>query len=129
MNEQEIKQIFGIKTYQQRTVKQNRSLHLGLSMLADALNEAGLDQRKVLKPSIAIPWDMISIKEQLFKPILNAVKHKESTTEMDTTDLTEIWDILFKHLGERFTIEYIPFPSEENTENYLKSLYEKPEIS
>ena len=39
----------------QRTPRQNRSLHMWLRMVADDLNNAGLDQRKVLKPEIAIP--------------------------------------------------------------------------
>jgi hypothetical protein len=100
-----------------RTTTQNKSLHLGFELLADALNDAGLDQRKVLKPSISIPWSGASVKEQLFKPIMTAMLEKKSTTELDKQgEIDEVWDMLFKHLGEKFHIEYIPFPHTEEGE-------------
>ena len=37
-----------IKTGKQRTQAQNRSLHKYLTMLSDALNDAGLDMKKTL---------------------------------------------------------------------------------
>lgn len=39
----------------ERTLTQNRAIHLWFTMLADALNDAGLDMRTVLKPEIEIP--------------------------------------------------------------------------
>ena len=68
----------------QRTIKQNKSLHLWFRLLADTLNEAGLDMRTVLKPSISIGWNDKTIKEYIFKPILEAMLLKKSTTEMTT---------------------------------------------
>ena len=111
--------MFGVKP--QRTNKQNKALHLSFRLLAEQLNEAGLDQRVVLKPSIRIPWDEKAIKERLFRPIMKAMKHKKSTTELDRVEITPIWDVLMMHLGEKHGLEYIPFPSEEFTENYLNS--------
>ena len=107
--------------YPPLTRKQQKSLHLSFRLLAEALNEAGLDQRVVLKPSIQIPWDEKAIKERLFRPIMTAMKHKKSTTELDRVEITPIWDVLMMHLGEKHGLEYIPFPSEEATENYLNS--------
>ena len=40
----------------QRTLQQNKALHKYFEILADTLNEAGLDARVVLKPEIEIPW-------------------------------------------------------------------------
>jgi hypothetical protein len=85
--------------------------------LADVLNDAGLDQRKVLKPSISIPWSGASVKEQLFKPIMKGMFEKESTTQLDKQgEIDKVWDMLLKHLGEKFHVEYLPFPHLEEGE-------------
>ena len=88
-------------------------------MLADELNDAGLDLRKVLKPEIEIPWSKESIKNFLWRPVQEIYLSKKSTTELTTKDIDEIWEILNRHLGEKFGI-HIPFPSEE--EMVLKEL-------
>ena len=81
-------------------------------MLADELNGAGLDQRKVLKPSIAIPWTPHSIKEQLFRPVMKAQLGKESTTELTTTEIDKVYDTINRHLGDTFGLT-VAFPSVE----------------
>ena len=94
-----------------RTNQQNKALHKFFSLLANTLNEAGLDQRKVLKPSIAIPWTPESIKEQLWRPIQLALLFKKSTTELDKhMEIDQVHEILMKHLGEKFGVEFIDFP-------------------
>ena len=115
------------KQEKQRTLQQNKSLHLFFKLLADELNNAGLYMKKVLKPNIEIPWNDKTIKEYLWKPIQKAMLLKESTTEMNTGDMTKIWEVLNLHLGEKFGLEVPPIPSQENTDNYLQSLenYEK----
>ena len=70
----------------QRTDQQNRALHLYFTQLAKILNEAGLDMRKVLKPSINIPWTAKSIKENLWRPIMKIQLGKDSTTELTTKE-------------------------------------------
>ncbi len=98
-----------------RTIPQNSALHLGLGMIAKALNMAGLDMRKVLKPEIEIPWTVQSIKEFLWRPVQKAMTGKKSTTELAKIgELEEIWDVIMRHLGEKHGVEYIPFPSEAN---------------
>lgn len=107
-----------------RTIRQNKALHLWFTMLANDLNNAGLDMRVVLKPEIDIPWTPANVKEHIYKPILKALTLKESTTQMDTKDPTVIWDIINRHLGEKFDFEVPAFPSEELLDEYLKS-YER----
>lgn len=112
------------KEKKQRTIKQNKSLHLWFRLLADTLNEAGLDMRTVLKPSISIEWNDKTIKEYIFKPILEAMMLKKSTTEMNTKDIDKVWETINLHLGEKFGVEVPPIPSQEQTESYIKSLTE-----
>lgn len=96
----------------QRTLQQNKALHLMFDMLADNLNQAGLDMRKTLKPSVEIPWSGESVKEYLWRPIQKAQLGRESTTELTTTDIDKVFDTINRHLGDRFGI-YVPFPSIE----------------
>jgi len=84
----------------QRTDRQNRALHLWLTMLADALNAAGLDQRKVLKPSVSIPWTPEAAKEQLWRPIQEAMFGKRSTTELARGEVGRVEEVLTRHLAQ-----------------------------
>lgn len=95
----------------QRTSQQNRALHKAFQLVAESLNDAGLDQRKVLKPSVDIPWTHEAVKENLWRPIQKAMYNKHSTTELDKVkEIEHIWDTLMRHLAEKFHLEYIPFP-------------------
>lgn len=98
------------KSYPKRTNQQNKAIHILFTEYAKALNEAGFDMRKTLKPSIAIPWTGRSVKEFLWKPIQKAQLNKTSTTELTTVEIDEVFDTINRHLGERIGI-HIPFPS------------------
>lgn len=99
-----------------RTNQQNKALHLFFTQLADQLNSAGLDMKKTLKENVDIPWQPSSIKEYLWRPIQLAATGKESTTELDSKEIDDIYDILNKHLGEKFSVN-VAFPSVEELEN------------
>lgn len=100
------------KIYPQRTVRQNKALHVLFGLLATTLNDNGLDMRKTLKPSVEIPWSAQGVKEYLWRPIQRAQTTKNSTTQLTTKEIDEIFDTLNKHLGEKFGV-HIPFPSIE----------------
>ena len=71
----------------QRTLTQNRALHLYFQLVADTLNDAGLDMRVVLKPEIDIPWSKNTVKEFLWKRIQEIQLRKASTTELTTKEI------------------------------------------
>lgn len=98
------------KVYPQRTKQQNKALHVLFGMLAQELNDNGLDMRKTLKPDIDIPWGANTVKEYLWRPIQVAQLGKKSTTELTTVEIDKVFDTINKHLGEVFGI-HIPFPS------------------
>ena len=100
------------------TRQQRKALELFFTQLAETLNDAGLDQRKVLKPSIQIPWDHNSVKNSLWREIQKAMFNIESTTELDKKQIDKIYEVLMRHLGEKFGVQQ-DFPSEEN--KYLNS--------
>lgn len=94
----------------QRTLTQNKALHKFCELLADELNAAGLDIKTVLKPSVDIPWRKESVKEFLWRPIQNAMVQKESTTELNSVEPSEIHAVLMRHLSEKFGI-YVSWPN------------------
>lgn len=99
-----------------RTEAQNKSLHLWFTQLADELNNAGLDMRTVLKPSVSIPWTARNIKEYLWRPIMQAQLGKDSTTELTTKEIDQVFDVINRHLGEKFSV-HVDFPSTETIIN------------
>jgi len=97
-----------------RTSTQNSALHLGFQLIADALNGAGLDMRKVLKPEISMDWNTLTVKEYLFKPVMKLMTLKDSTTKLDkTAEIDKVWETVMRFLMENHHIEYINFPSDE----------------
>ena len=107
-----------------RTAKQNDSLHLYLSQLAQELNDSGQDMRKVLKPTVDIPWSTDTAKRFLWKPIQKVMVDKESTTDLTTDEVDKIYRVLDRHVSEKCGL-HVPFPSVEETESYLQSLEQK----
>ena len=82
-----------------RTQRQNRSLHLLMTNIADELNESGLSMMRVLKHNAEIPWTPEAVKEYLLRPIIVAMHTKHSTTELDTKQIGEAIDVLCMHLA------------------------------
>lgn len=76
------------KETEQRTIKQNKSLHKYCDMVANALNDAGLDMSVV----------MIGDYERIKKPIKNATnKYLYGKQSEDLTN--EIMDIIYGYLA------------------------------
>lgn len=95
-----------------RTNRQNAALHLYCQMLADSLNDAGLDQRRTLRQDIDIPWTMEAVKEHLWRPVQVAVIDKESTAEPDSDEYAKVYDVLNRHLISRLGVS-VPWPQRE----------------
>jgi len=107
---------------EQRTLKQNNSLHLYCRKLADELNGKGFDMRVVLKPEYKIRWDDKSVKENLFKPIAKALYNLDSTTKLDKKQVSRVHEELMQMLVDKFPeLDWIELPSEENSEEYFNS--------
>lgn len=96
-----------------RTNQQNKALHKLYELLAEELNDSGLYMQKVLKPTVDIVWTRENVKEYLWRPIMKAQLGKESTTELTTKEIDDIFDTLNKHLGEKFGL-HVAFPSIEH---------------
>lgn len=97
----------------QRTLTQNRALHLFCQWLADTLNEAGYDMRRTLREDVDVPWTQASVKEYLWRPIQEAMTQKESTTEITTLEPTAIHSVLSRHLAQKLGVQCPEWPKRE----------------
>jgi hypothetical protein len=98
------------------TRQQQKAMHLWMKQVAEELNEAGLDMKKVLRPSIDISWTDKSIKEYLWRPVQYALLHKKSTTILTRKEIDIVWEELNRFLGEKHGI-HVPFPCIESLIN------------
>lgn len=94
----------------QRTMTQNKALHLWFRFLAETLNDAGLDMRTVIREDVDIPWTESAVKEYIWRPVQKALQQKESTTEANRTDYTAVREVIARHLGEKFGVQVPEWP-------------------
>lgn len=97
-----------------RTLTQNRALHLWLKWLAEALNAAGCDMRRTLKPEAEIPWTAEAAKEHLWKPIQEAMTGKASTADADRPDYARVQETLARHMASKLGVQAPPWPKKED---------------
>ena len=96
-----------------RTAQQNKAIHCYFRLLAAALNDAGYDMKRVLKQSVDIPWTEDSVKRHLWKPIQDAMIGKMSTTQLETFDVSEVYDCLNRHTASKLAVS-VAFPEEDH---------------
>lgn len=96
-----------------RTTLQNRALHKFCSLLSEALNSSGWDMKRTLSKQAEIPWNADTAKQWLWKPIQKAMFNKESTTELDTNEVSQVYEVLNRHTSSKFGVS-IPFPDRFN---------------
>lgn len=104
-----------------RTPRQNRSLHKWLTWLAEVLNNAGLDQKKVLKPEIEIPWTQEAAKIHLWHPIQKAMFDTDSTADMTKLQVGEVEKTLTRHLTQKFGVEIPEWPHYKTEQEYIEA--------
>ena len=100
----------------QRTDQQNKALHKYFSLLAEALNDAGYDMQHVLtQKQVSIPWSGDRVKDLLWREIQRAMLNKESTTELNRSEVSQVYEVLDRHISEKFGV-HVEFPSEDRLE-------------
>lgn len=99
----------------QRTIQQNKSIHVGAQNIADVLVENGISLNKVIK-NLEVRPSMESVKD-IFRSIAESKYGIKSTTELKSNQVTEVWEDLIKAVSESTGI-FIPFPSKEEFINY-----------
>ena len=94
------------------TAAQHRSVFLYCDLLSKELNGRGLDMVKTLKAGVDIPWSKESARRFMWQPIQEIKFDKKSLTQLKTHEITKIYDVINRHLSDKFGV-YVPFPSKE----------------
>lgn len=84
-----------------RTSSQNAALHATFRRLATALNEAGYDMKSDVVTKREIPWTENSVKEVLFKPIIEHMFDADSTTKLTIEELSDSVETLLREISKR----------------------------
>lgn len=97
-----------------RTTQQNKAMHVYFTMVAEALNDAGLTVEEVIKHyRIELHWTDIMVKELIWKTAQRSMLKKESTTELrKQKEIDLIWEVVNRFLA-KLKVESIAFPSIE----------------
>jgi hypothetical protein len=105
-----------------RTITQNKALHKYFELIAQELQNQGQTMQGVIKKidMCEITPTTRTVKEIIFKPIQEATLGKKSTTELTTSEINQVYEIMSMFLAKEFEIS-IPFPSYEQSDNYIKS--------
>lgn len=93
----------------QRTTRQNNAMWLWLDQLSEALNDAGYDMKRTLKPHIEIPWNKERAKEHLWDPIQEIMTKKDSSKRISKQEVNEIQEVVARYLAQNTGVS-VPFP-------------------
>lgn len=95
-------------TKKQRTVNQNKAIHLWFEQVADVAQSEALTLDQIVMPSMELPMTKEIVKE-LWKSVQYKLYGTYSTAEMTSDQVDKIYDVLNKHLGQNVGI-FVPFP-------------------
>lgn len=99
-----------------RTDQQNRAMHKFFEVLAEDMNEHGIDLRNVLVEMqfADISATKSNVKDLVWRPFQKALLNKKSTTELSKQkDIDLIWDNLNSFFIDKFKYQIPQFPSIE----------------
>ncbi len=86
------------KEEKQRTDAQNRALHKYFQELADELNRRGMYISQVIK--FDAPWDAARVKELIWRETQKKILGKDSTTELTTSEIDQVFEVIHRALAE-----------------------------
>lgn len=96
-----------------RTDQQRKAIEVFCRNAARVLNDAGLDKREVfakMKEGAEIPWCQDGFKNDIWRQFQIAMLDKESTADLETKEVSQVYEVINRFLGERFGV-HVPFPS------------------
>ena len=113
---------------EQRTPQQRKAMEVFFRELADALNDAGYDMKKVFEVrTVDIPWSQELVKEALWKTIQGPMYPETidddgavHTARCPKDGVDKVYEVLNRHIAQ-FGVS-VPFPShnEQLNESLVK---------
>jgi len=96
-----------------RTEQQNKALHKYFAMVAKEMTDAGYsDLMHFMSKPVEVPITQDNFKEMIWKKVQKAMLGRESTTELETPEVDQVYQVISRHLATSFNIT-TPFPSED----------------
>lgn len=100
---------------QQRTLTQNKAIHVFFDILAYELNDKDLTIKETLKQNFSIPWSEKTVKELIWKPVQFKMYETESTRELTTDQVSKVFNVIREHIFDLTCGEIdLEFPSKDN---------------
>ena len=90
------------------TDKQRRSIWLYCGLVAQELNDAGLDIRLLLEEELEVSWSKEIIMNIYWKTIQKTLFDTDSIKDLKTNQVSEVYEELNRHLA-KFSL-HVPFP-------------------
>lgn len=100
-----------------RTPTQNKAIHTYFTLLADAFNDAGYTVEMVLTKPLNISWTDSLVKDILWRKIQSKLFSKESTTQLETHEVSHIYEEINNFTSERLGV-HVPFPDKTSMGRY-----------
>lgn len=82
-----------------RSQAQSNAMWLWAEQVAQFLNDAGLDQRIVLRDDAPIPWTKNAVIDQMWRPVEKAMIGSDSTRDMTKTQVSDIYETIVRHIA------------------------------
>lgn len=95
------------------TSQQRKAAWKYMRLKADQLNEAGLDQRKFLKPGYDIPWTPEAFHDHVWLTVQNAMYRTDSMRELKKGQVSKIHEVIEREIAEKHGVDQLPFPSDD----------------
>ena len=93
-----------VSTDKKATPAQRGSLHVWCEQVGQVLNDAGLPMMKKALFSddmIEVDWNLLLVKEQIYKPMLSTLTGKTSTENQTTVDPSTVAEHLVRYFSSR----------------------------
>ena len=95
-----------------RTGRQNASLHVYLREVSKTLNDAGISVEKFFKPGYQVPFNEMTVKDEIWHKMQVAVTGKEHSSDLTSSEMTEVFDRLNSALADKGI--HVPWPSKDS---------------
>lgn len=100
-----------VKSAKNRTLTQNKALHVFCKQLSETLNDAGFDFRTFIKEGYPVPFNERLVKEYIWGPVQLAITGFDSSTKPEPKQYSEIYDALNVKLTEHSV--FVPWPCKQ----------------
>lgn len=110
------------------TDNQRNAAWLYMTQKSEQLNDVGLDMRVILKPTYSIPWTKDNFHDHIWIPIQKAMYGTDSMTKLTKEQVSKIFEVIERELGEKHGLDHVPFPNnEEKGRLLLEALKLRPD--